>query len=445
MTTALELASERLAAPFSRHPPAIDPNRQGWLSAIRHAAIAEFRKRGLPTPRDEAWRYTNLTHLAEVPFVPAAPPRLEEVGREELRRFTLPSMSSFQVVFVDGVLAPGLSSRALPSGRVSVTSLGGAATDEGRRLSPALAQVAPYLDQSLVALNTALFGDGALIALDDDASLDVPIHLVFVDSGQTKAAVTYPRVLVMLGARSRLTLVESYIGLGRGDAFTNAVTEILLAGAAELDHTKVMRPGRDAYLVTSTSVRQEAASRYASHVLALGSRLARNEVSVRLDGAEARATLDGLALADGGELVDNQTSIEHAVPDGQSDQRYRAIAGGDGRSVFNGRVHVHPEAQRTAAFQSSKNLLLATAAQAHTKPQLEIFADDVRCAHGATVGQLDEDAIFYLKSRGLGDPEARTLLTLGFAGVWVEALPDRILRDELRRVVAARLGGRGEA
>ncbi len=294
------------------------------------------------------------------------------------------------------------------------------------------------------ALNTALFGDGALLRIPNGVALERPVHLVFVTTpGETPIA-TYPRVLLVLGQDARAEVVETFCAAGEGKYFTDVLTEAFLEAGARLAHAKVQREGPGAIHVATLQVEQAADSELASHSVSLGAQLARNDINVRLAEPGAHATLDGLLLAGKRQHTDFHTLIEHLVPRCSSEELYKGILDGRARGVFNGRVIVHPDAQHTDAQQSNHNLLLSRDAEIDTKPQLEIYADDVKCAHGATVGQLDEAMVFYLRARGIDEATARAMLVYGFAREIVDRTPVEALRGPLARELLARLPNANE-
>ena len=408
------------------------------LRKLRQAAIDRFAAHGFPTPDDEEWRFTPLAALTRVPFAPAAP---ANVAPADIDRAAFDAGPGSRLVFVNGYFVPYLSSlQALPPGAV-VASLAEALTRHFDEVEPHLARHADAEDNPFVALNTAFLRDGAFVSLPRGAAVEGPIHLVFVSAGGGAPAVCHPRNLIVAGAHAQATVVESYVGLGGDVAFTNAVTEIVADEAAALDHYKVQRESRAAFHVATQQVRQGRASNFRSHAVTLGGRLARNDVNAYLGGEGCECTLNGLYLADGERLVDNHTRIDHATPRCASHELYKGVLDGKAHGVFNGKIYVHQDAQKTDAKQTNQTLLLSSDAVINTKPQLEIFADDVKCTHGATVGQLDAEALFYLRSRGIPRDEARALLTFAFANDIVSRINVAPLRDALE----ARLAGRTEA
>ncbi len=404
------------------------PGASGALGALRRRAMHLFAKTGFPTTRDEEWLFTDVRPIASRRFLPAgdagtAPARLPDRG-------AWLSLVPHRIVFLNGRYLPELSSRVFPAG-VRVASLCTAGIPAGLPLGAAAdCGATPF-----VALNTALFADGALVETDARTAVEGPVHVIFATDSASPVAV-HPRLLVRAGEASQLTLVESHIGTG--SYFANAVAEIDLADGAVVEHVRLQDESPDAFHVAFTAVRQARGADYASHAIALGASLSRHDLAVLLDGEGASCVANGLYLADGARHVDNHTSIDHARPRCSSLELYKGILGGRASGVFNGRIGVRKDAQKTDARQTNRNLLLSEDAVINTKPQLEINADDVKCSHGATIGQLDDSALFYLRSRGLAEEDARGLLIGGFAG----EIPARIRSAPLRKGLSAVLGGR---
>ena len=397
------------------------------LEERRRAALASFAEAGLPTPKLEDWRFTSLRRLEDLPFAPRSPiVRPEQVFEripEELRE--LP-----RIAFANGVFCRKHSSLdALPQG-LSVEPLSAVLKSEPRRVEARLGQLCDDKDQALVALNSALFRDGALIEVADGVSLDEPLWLLEAASAEQPTAL-HTRHLISIGAGSRATLVEQTLG-GEGCFLHNTVSEITLAENANLEHVILQQASDESFRFSTLAVRQQAGSRFASRSLALGARLARLTASVELAGEGAHAGLYGLYLGRRDQLLDQHTTIDHASPHTTSDELFKGILDDRATGVFHGRITVRPHAQKISAQQQSRNLLLSDSATVHTKPQLEIRADDVRCCHGATIGQLDPDQLFYLRARGLPEHEARALLTFGFASEVLAGLPIPALREHLR-------------
>jgi Fe-S cluster assembly protein SufD len=303
-----------------------------------------------------------------------------------------------------------------------------------------LGTIASFDHHAFTALNTAFVSDGALIELAHDAVVEQPIHLLFISGGES---VSHPRNLIVAGRHSRASVIESYVSLRDGEYFTNAVTEIALGEGAHLDHYKLQRESETAFHVGTVQTKEERNSQLHSFSFAVGGALARTNIYTSLDGDAATCTFNGLYLTDGTQHIDNQTSIEHIAPNCPSHELYKGVLDGRSHGVFNGKVYVHPEAQKTDGKQSNNNLLLSPSARVDTKPQLEIFADDVKCTHGATVGRLDELAMFYLNSRGIGPETARMLLTYAFAADVLETIELEPLKHELEKMVLARFTDSG--
>ena len=407
-----------------------------WLQDLRDRAASRFAALGFPTVREEDWRFTSVAPIAATEFAPASPVTLTE---EDLRR-VLYADAPHRVVLVNGRYSPGLSRTGkLPPG-VRIGSLAAAVADQADSVGRYLGRIADFADRPFAALNTALSADGAFVSIPDAVALEDPIQLLFMTTGPAGAPVmTHPRVLVVAGEGSQSKIVETYVGDPGQTYFTNAVTEVFAGEHAMLDHYRVQEESADAFHVASVHVHASRSTTFASHSFSLGAKLARNDVVALLDGEGAECTLNGLYLADGERLVDNHTTIDHAKPHCPSHEVYKGILGGRARAVFNGKIIVRPDAQKTDAKQTNRALLLTDDASINTKPQLEIFADDVKCTHGAAVGQLDEDAIFYLRARGLTYFEARDMLIHAFAGDILSRVQVEPLRQSLEAELYAQL------
>lgn len=408
-----------------------------WLGAERRRAIARFAERGLPTTRDEEWKYTSLAPLGEMPLDLGADGPGELPAEEAIAPFLVGPVSARRLVFVDGRFAAKLSTAgASPEGGY-VGSLAEALITDAEAVRPHLVATAEPPD-AFGALNAAFWADGAFLRVPAGARLEDPVQLLFVATGRSTPRAVHPRSLVLLEPESRLVLVESYAALGEGGYLTNAMTDVVLRPGAHLDHHRIVVESRRAVHVGRARVQAEEGSRFTSIALVLGGRLVRDDADVTLGAEGAGCELSGLFAVAGDQHVDIHTRVDHARPRGVSRQLYKGVLDGRARGVFNGRVIVRPGANGTDAQQTNKNLLLSDGVEVDSKPQLEIFADDVKCSHGAADGQLGEEAVFYLKSRGLDEAAARTLLTHGFAN---EVL-DRIRVDSIRRWCGDRLARR---
>jgi len=432
---------------FARQPKAPE-----WLQKLRSDAMARFEALGFPTTKNEDWHFTSVAPIVERPFsLPRAPEASgdrRETGRRrsdaansigikesDLARFTFGEESWHTVVFIDGVLSSKLSSTGELGAGVRVLSVADAIDADGALVQRYMGTVAKFEQHAFTALNTAFISDGAFIEIGNDVVVEQPIHLLFISSGDS---ISHPRNLIVAGRHARASVVESYVSLRNNEYFTNAVTEIVVGEGAHIDHYKLQRESESAFHVGTVQARQERNSQLHSFSFAVGGELARTNVYTSLEGDAATCTLNGLYLTDGTQHIDNQTSIEHIAPNCPSHELYKGVLDGRSHGVFNGKVYVHPEAQKTDGKQSNNNLLLSPNARVDTKPQLEIFADDVKCTHGATVGRLDELAMFYLNSRGIGPETARMLLTYAFAADVIETIELEPLKTELEKIVLAR-------
>ena len=428
-------------ADFDRQPPAAD-----WLSTLRERGMARAEALGFPTMKNEDWHFTSVTPISERTFRAAETSSGSAssegstagiVARADLARFTFGKPEWHTLVFVNGEFAPDLSSYAGLGSAVRVGSLARAARAGIGRPERHLGKIAAFDQHFFTALNTAFIRDGAFVEIQPDAVVQEPIHLIFVSEGSGES-VSHPRNLIVAARNSRAVVIESYVSIRDSVYLTNAVTEIMLGDGARLDHYKIQRESAKGFHVGTTQVRQSRDSQLHSFSFAVGGALARTNIYTSLDGEAATCTLNGLYLADGTQHIDNQTSIEHIAPNCPSHEVYKGVLGGRSHGVFNGKVYVHPEAQKTDGKQSNNNLLLSPTARIDTKPQLEIFADDVKCTHGATVGRLDDTALFYLSSRGIGPERARTLLTYAFAADVLETIELEPLKKDLEEMVLAR-------
>ncbi|MDE2127340.1 MAG: Fe-S cluster assembly protein SufD [Armatimonadetes bacterium] len=400
-----------------------------WLAELRERGMRAFDTVGFPTRSNEEWRFTPTAPIVETSFEPA----LTDPGHEaEVRSAVLAAVGSqgARLVFVNGVCSPTLSQLpdALP-GMLLTTLRSGAESDEWLTT---LGSLAPIDNQPFAALNTAFLHDGAVVRIGRGCA-PPPIDLVLVSVAGAVPSACWPRILILVEAGAEGVVTETWLTVGDGPVFTNAVTEVRCDAGSRLHHHRMMLEGPAAIHVASTQFHLGEGAVVTSHNLTRGGRLVRNDIGAVLAGRRAECTLDGICLADGVQVVDNHTVIDHAAPDCSSHELYKSVLSGSSHGIFNGKIFVRQDAQKTDAKQTNQTLLLSDTARINTKPQLEIFADDVRCTHGATVGQLNEDAIFYLQARGIGHEDARRLLTWAFAA----GVADRIASAEVRRRVMA--------
>ncbi|HRC85842.1 MAG TPA: Fe-S cluster assembly protein SufD [Thermoanaerobaculia bacterium] len=406
-----------------------------FLSSLRHAAFDRFVALGFPTTDQEDWRFTNVAPIARGRFHRAA--GLPKVSAEAVRQHFHPD--SHRLVFLDGVFAPEFSElSALPSG-VRVQSFGEVLRTEPGRLEGVFARHARFEEHPFVALSTAFASDGAVVEMARGALLEKPLQLLYLGTASETVRVSYPRNLVRAGEASQLTLIETYASLAERASWSAPVTEIWTGSGAVVDHYKLQKESTAAFHTATLQFYQERSSNLFSHSISVGGALVRNDVNAVLDGEGAECTLNGLYVLRGSQFLDNHMRVDHSKPHCSSFELFKGILDEKARAVFNGRIFVAKGAQKTDAKQSSRNLLLSRQALVNANPQLEIFADDVKCTHGSTVGQLDEEAIFYLRSRGIGEDAARSLLIYAFAADIVERLKPEALRHEVEEFLFHRL------
>jgi Fe-S cluster assembly protein SufD len=425
-----DLYREQFAQLESRRAGAVLP----WLQRTRAVAFERFAELGFPTLRDEDWKYTSVAALEKRAFG-LVPESLNGVHADEVASLALGD--SHLLVFVNGRPAPGLSRLGrLPSG-ADVSSLAHAVAERPDRFEALLTRDAETLFNGFTALNAAFWADGATIDLAAGCVVEKPIHLLFITTDADLAV--HPRNIIRAGAGSRAEIIEHYVGVNDAAYFTNAVTQIQADASAEIVHTKLQQESLRGYHIADIRAEQERDSRFTSQSFALGGLLSRNDIATRFDAEGCEATLIGLYMANGRQHMDHHTLIDHARPRGTSREFYKGVLDGAARAVFNGKVIVRPDAQQTDAHQFNRNLLLSDHAEVDTKPQLEIYADDVKCSHGATVGQLDAEQVYYLRSRGMDDASARALLTFAFAEDVATRVTCAPLRARLEQLLRGRL------
>lgn len=419
-----------------------ETGQPAWVYPFRKAGIARFAELGFPTIKDEDWRFTNVAPITKLPFHPVSEASQPELNPEALAAFTLGSLPAHRLVFVNGSYAPALSTvNNLPSG-VVVSSLRAALVEHSGLIEQNLGKLAAGSANGFAALNSAFFHDGGFVHLPKGVVLDQPVHLVFVATTTRTGANVHPRNLILAEDNSQGTVIESYVKTADAAYFTNAVTEIVAGDSAVLEHIKVQDESLSAFHIAAIHANLGRASNVLSHSLALGGRLSRNNIRTHLAGEGLECVLNGLYITTGDQVADHHMVVEHAQPNCASHEYFNGILDGKSKGVFHGRILVQPIAQKTDAKQTNKNLLLSDNATADTKPQLEIYADDVKCTHGATIGQLNDESIFYLRSRGIGPDTARRMLIHAFAGEIIERIRHEAVREELDKVVWDRLEAR---
>ncbi len=437
MTNVLE-TRHLYAAEFERIAGDAGAVAPSWLATLRRHAMERFDTLGFPTTRDEEWRVTSVAPIANRSFASGSASGTT-VAADRVRPFLLAATSAANLVFVNGRYAPELSATSGLPDDIEVGTLSSVLRREADLLEAHLGRYAGFDDRAFVALNTALLHEGAFVRIPSGAVVESPIHVVFVSTPGVEPTATHPRMLVLAGSNSQARLVESYVSTEAGPTFTNAVTEVVLGDGAIVDHYKVLRESVDALHVGNMDVHLAATANFSSLAITLGGGFVRNEVVALLDGEGGECTLNGLYLVDGERLVDNHTTMDHAKAHCASHEMYKGILAGKGRGVFNGKIIVRQDAQKTDAKQSNKALLLSEDSQINTKPQLEILADDVKCTHGATVGQLDAEQLFYLQARGIGREDAHHMLIHAFASDVLNRVRIPELQATLETVLRAQL------
>ncbi len=409
--------------------------------------MESFQELGFPSVKDEEWKYTNVAPIARIDFKPASSIRAARFGSDdaELATFGCVEAKDSQLVFVNGILRSDLCSLTGLPPEVVAMDLSQAISDDryGEIAWRHLAQQADYVANGFTALNTAFISHGVFVCIPKGVIVEAPIHLLSISEGVQTA--NFPRVLLVAEENSSATVIESYAGTRDASYFTNAVVELVLKDGARLEHYKVQRESARAFHVATTMIDLGSNSSYDATTITFGAELSRHDINVTLDHEGAECWVDGLYLVTTGQHADTHSLIDHRKPHCTSHQLYKGILDGKSRAVFNGKVFVRHDAQKTDAMQTNKNLLLSNEARVDTKPQLEILADDVKCAHGAAVGQIDEDELFYLETRGIHHDLARNLLTYGFAEEVIGKIKIESIRAQLDEAVLNRLNARLEA
>ncbi|MCL4686616.1 Fe-S cluster assembly protein SufD [Myxococcota bacterium] len=412
-----------------------------WLEATRKGALARFAELGVPARKHEEWKYTRAERIANHPWQPAA---AASIGAEALDELELPVAAAPRLVFVNGRLAPDLSRLdGLPPGVVA-TNAGALLPRDGAWLEPRLDVPVPFTDRAFAALAVAMAPDAAVVRIPRDVSVEATLWVLFVSAPGEDVAAS-PRLIVEAEPGAGLRLVELHASLGASRQLHNALTEIVAGAAASVEHLRLQLEGAGTTHVAHVHARVARDARYASRTIALGAELSRLDLVVTLAEEGAEATLDGLYVAAQTQHHESRTCVDHQRPHGTSRELYKGVLAGRARGVFSGKVLVRKDAQKSSAEQKNENLLLSRDAEVDSKPQLEIEADDVRCTHGSTIGQLDEDALFYLRARGLDAPAARALLVRGFLGEILAGVEDEALRESLEARALATLSRAGVA
>ncbi|MFH1573144.1 MAG: Fe-S cluster assembly protein SufD [Acidobacteriota bacterium] len=427
---------------FEQFREAADRHSPEWLRVLRRSAMQRFTDLGFPTTRDEEWRYTNVSPIARAPLRLGGAER-NGLSARSLGAYLYSEVPSCNLVFVNGRFSKELSSRCeLPAG-VEATSLAEALLAYPDRAERLLSCSLADCSDAFRALNTAFLSDGAFVHVPDRTILDTVIHIVYASIARDEAIMSHPRNLILVGRESQARIVETYVGLGDGQYLTNALSEITAGENSTVEHYKLQRESEQAFHIATLETRQSPNSSLVSHAISLGGSLVRSNIQVILDGEGAQSTLNGLYVTRGVQHMDNRTLVDHARAHCSSRQNYKGILDDRSSAAFGGKIVVRQDAQKTDARQSNRNLVLSKDALVDTKPQLEIYADDVKCTHGATIGKLDDEALFYLRSRGISRDSARTMPTYAFASEIIGSMKIKPIQCQMDLVLLGRLSRDG--
>jgi Fe-S cluster assembly protein SufD len=422
---------------FEKFEQSLNGAKAKPVHQLRKNAIEEFSKLNFPTIKDEEWKHTNISPLLKYNFTPSG--KKAALSKEEAEKFTFSRMKCSLLVFVNGTFSPGLSETGkLPAG-AAVKNIASAIEENHPAVEKHFGKYADYRSHIFTSLSTAFTNDGAFIYVPDGIIMGQPVHVLFIaapgEGENGKQLLIQPRNLFVAGKNSQVTIVEHYVSASEDIYFTNTVTEIFADESAVIDHIKLQEESKKAFHVARMEADQERASNFASHMISLGAEIARNDFNTRFNGEGGESMLNGLFLTDGSRLFDAHTMIDHAKPHCNSHEHYKGILDDTSRGVFNGKVMVRKDAQKTNAFQENNNIILSQEALVNTKPQLEIFADDVKCSHGATIGQLDNESLFYLRSRGIGKETAKTILIHAFASDVIKSVKVDAIKDYIEEIL----------
>ena len=406
-----------------------------WLRNVREQGFETFCKMGFPSARDEEWRFIDISPVQDIEFKLYSDHN-ESVDAKDISLGMVDRLDSHLLLFVDGTHKPKLSTNARLPDRVTIDELSSIEQHEALA-GDYLGKCINDQNNAFTALNTAFLNHIAVVRIPDNLTLTKPIHLLYVQSGREENTAIYPRNLIVVGDNSEVTIVENYIGSNGGRYFTNTVTELIVGNNSRVQHCKIQRENNETFHFGTMQVIQKQNSDFTSNSITIGGKLNRNNINVTLAEEGSECTLNGLYLGTDQQVIDNHTRIEHAKPNCNSHELYKGILDGRSSAVFNGKIYVHPGAQKTDAKQTNRVLLLSDDAKINTKPELEIYADDVKCTHGATVGQLDEEALFYLRSRGIDHKKAHSILTYAFAGEALEKLDVSAIKTEIDNILVS--------
>jgi len=420
---------------FNRFEQKLNGQSKTQLHDLRKKAISIFAETGFPTSHNEEWKYTNVQPIAETVFTPVYEYEKGLLNKDSLEKFAFSGFDCHKLVFVNGHFAEDLSDSIEISEKFKVINLSKAAISDEKGIKRLLSENTEISMDAFEALNMAFMQDGAFIYFGEDFVASKPIVLLFISAGKNEEKLIQARNLIYAEKNSKATIIEAYQSQKAKNYFLNAVTDVILNENANIEHVKIQNETDSAFHFSSLNTSQETGSRLNSFNLNLGGKLVRSNISCALNGEGCDCTLNGIYIGNQTQHIDNHTVIEHKKPHCTSSELYKGIMNDQARGIFNGKIHVYPDAQKTNSMQSNSGLLLSETASIDTKPQLEIYADDVRCTHGATIGQLDDNALFYLQSRGIGVDKAKEMLITAFAGEVVEKLESDSLRNTITEMI----------
>ncbi|QIP17109.1 Fe-S cluster assembly protein SufD [Spirosoma aureum] len=426
----------QLLAAFRTNEERMNGESKTPLHQLRRAALNQFDLLGFPTIRHEEWKYSNVSGLFKEAFDLDSTTTLTA---DDLAPLEIPNLDGNILYFINGRYQSKLSRIVSPSEQVQITSFAEAIKADPGLIGTHFARYADYKDNAFTALNTALANDGVVIRVPDNKTVEQPIILRFITDARDQNVASQPRNLIILGKNAEVMVAESFRTLGDRSSFVNVVTEIVLDREARMQYYKVQDETQQAYHIGTTQVNQADNSHFYSATVTLNGNFVRNNLNIVLNGQHAEAFMYGLYMPNGRQHIDNHTLVDHAMPNSYSNELYKGILDDNSTGVFNGKIYVRPDAQKTNAYQSCKNVVLSLGASMNTKPQLEIFADDVKCSHGTTTGQLNDEALFYMRSRGIPKDEARTLLLYAFSQDVLSQIKIQPIREYLERVVTEKL------
>jgi len=421
---------------FDEFEKSLNGEKTSELHQLRKSAISNFQKLNFPTQKDEEWKYTNISSLQKHNFSSAAVN--ENVSSEIINKFLFDKLEHSLLVFVNGIYSPELSKITdLPKG-VEVGSIAEAIKNNNSVVKNNLGKYAKDENYFFTTLSSAFIKDGAFVYVPDGKVVENPIHIIFYTKSSDNKIINQPRNLFVAGKDSQVSIIEHYISDEENIYLTNAVTEIFADENAVVDHIKLQEESKKAFHIARMDVDQERSSNFSSHLISTGAQISRNDFSTRFNAEGSESMLNGLFMIGEEQLFDAHTMIDHAKPHCSSHEHYKGILQDKSKGVFNGKVMVRQDAQKTNAFQQNNTILLSDDAVMNTKPQLEIFADDVKCSHGATIGKLNDEAKFYLKSRGIGEEAATAMLIHAFASDVISSIKIPALRDYLEEIITRR-------